>query len=88
MDTRSSRSVELRLPFPFGEEQVFRYEAMGDVLELLVRNPFREFTVRQLREVTDNGSKTTTRAVDYALTLNFERQRRLLSERRSDRFLS
>jgi len=45
---------------------------MEDMLELLVRNPFREFTVRQLREVTDNGSKTTTRAVDLLLhsTLN------------------
>jgi len=46
---------------------------MGDVLELLVRNPFREFTVRQLREVTDNGSKTTTRAVDLLLQLDLVR---------------
>ena len=52
------------MPSPFGEEQVFRYGMMEDVLKLLVRNPFREFTVRQLREITDNGSKTTTRAVD------------------------
>lgn len=64
MDTESERTVGLHVPFPFGTEQVFRYEAMEDVLELLIRNPFREFTVRQLREVTGNGSKTTTRAVD------------------------
>lgn len=64
MDTKSEQSIRLHVPFPFGEEQVFRYAAMEDVLELLVRNPFREFTVRQLRDVTDNGSKTTTRAVD------------------------
>jgi len=63
MDTESNRGVGLHVPFPFGEEQVFRYEAMEDVLELLVRNPFREFSVRQLRDVTDNGSKTTSRAV-------------------------
>jgi predicted nucleotidyltransferase len=63
MDTEGNRSVGLHLPFPFGEEQVFRYEAMEDVLELLIRNPFREFSVRQLREITDNGSKTTSRAV-------------------------
>ena len=63
MDIESDRSTELTLPFPFGEEQVFRYEAMEDVLELLIRNPFREFSVRQLREITDNGSKTTSRAV-------------------------
>ncbi|MFB6192344.1 MAG: nucleotidyltransferase domain-containing protein, partial [Haloarculaceae archaeon] len=63
MDTYSERSVELYVPFPFGEEQVFRYEAMEDGLELLIRNPFREFSVRQLRDITDNGSKTTSRAV-------------------------
>lgn len=63
MDTKSNQSVGLSLPFPFGEEQVFRYEAMEDVLELLIRNPFREFSVRQLRDITDNGAKTTSRAV-------------------------
>jgi predicted nucleotidyltransferase len=63
VDTQSEQSVELNVPFPFGEEQVFRYGAMEDVLELLIRNPFREFSVRRLREVTDNGSKTTSRAV-------------------------
>jgi predicted nucleotidyltransferase len=63
MDTESGCSVGLCLPFPFGSEQVFRYGAMEDVLELLVRNPFREFSVRQLRDITDNGSKTTSRGV-------------------------
>lgn len=70
MDTVGEQAVELHVPFPFGEEQVFRYEAMEDVLELLIRNPFREFTVRQLREVTGNGSKTTTRAVDLLQQLD------------------
>ena len=64
MDTEKEQSVGLYVPFPLGEEQVFRYEAMEDVLELLIRNPFRAFGVRQLREITDNGSRTTTRAVD------------------------
>ncbi|AQL42271.1 hypothetical protein BV210_05885 [Halorientalis sp. IM1011] len=64
MGTGGDQSVGLHLSFPFGEEQVFRYEAMEDVLELLIRNPFREFSVRQLRDITDNGSKTTSRAVD------------------------
>ena len=64
MNTKSDQSIELHLPFPFGEEQVFRYAAMEDVLELLIRNPFREFSVRQLRDITDNGSKTTSRAVN------------------------
>ncbi|WP_170938359.1 nucleotidyltransferase domain-containing protein [Halorubrum sp. Hd13] len=73
MDTESNQSVELHVPFPLGEEQVFRYEAMEDVLELLIRNPFREFTVRQLRGLTDNGSKTTTRAVDLLQQLGIVR---------------
>ena len=64
MDTEKEQSVGLHVPFPLGEEQVFRYEAMEDVIELLIRNPFRAFGVRQLREITDNGSRTTTRAVD------------------------
>lgn len=73
MDTESEQSTGLHVPFPFGGEQVFRYAAMEDVLELLIRNPFREFTVRQLREVTKNGSKTTTRAVDLLQQLDLVR---------------
>ncbi|WP_138007127.1 hypothetical protein [Halalkalirubrum salinum] len=63
MGTKREQYGGLYISFPFGEEQVFRYGAMEDVLELLIRNPFREFSVRQLRDITDNGSKTTTRAV-------------------------
>jgi predicted nucleotidyltransferase len=63
----------LHVPFPFGDEQVFRYGAMEDVLELLIRNPFRAFSVRQLRDITDNGSKTTTRAVDLLQQLELVR---------------
>ncbi|MFT4920862.1 MAG: putative nucleotidyltransferase [Haloarculaceae archaeon] len=73
MDTVSEQSARLDVGFPFGEEQVFRYGAMEDVLELLIRNPFREFSVRQLREVTGNGSKTTTRAVDLLQQLELVR---------------
>lgn len=64
MDTESESSITLEVPYPFGTEQVFRYEAMEDILELLLRNPFRKFTISQLRDITNNGSKTTTRAVD------------------------
>ena len=41
--------------------------------ELLIRNPFREFSVRQLRDITDNGSKTTSRAVDLLQQLELVR---------------
>lgn len=64
MDTNSVQSTSIHLPFPFGEKRVFRYEALEDILQLLVRNPFRAFTVTQLRDLTDSGSKTTTNAVN------------------------
>ncbi|MEF8779778.1 MAG: nucleotidyltransferase domain-containing protein [Haloferacaceae archaeon] len=73
MDTESGLSVGLYVRFPFGEEQVFRYRAMEDVLALLIRNPFRAFSVRQLRDITDNGSKTTSRAVDLLQQLELVR---------------
>jgi len=73
MDTQSDQRTSLHLPFPLGAEQVFRYRAMEDILVLLVRNPFREFTVRQLRELTDNGTKTTTRAVELLVQLDLVR---------------
>jgi len=63
MDTQSEQRVTLTVPFPFGEEQVFRYQALEDIVEVLIRNPFRSFTVSQLRDLTDSGSKTTTNAV-------------------------
>ena len=73
MDTKSELSIGLHVPFPFGEEQVFRYEAMEDVLGLLIRNPFKEFSVRQLRDITDHGSKTTSRAVNLLQQLELVR---------------
>ncbi|WP_121823571.1 nucleotidyltransferase domain-containing protein [Halostella salina] len=73
MNTKSDQQTILNVPFPFGEEQVFRYRAMEDILVLLIRNPFRELTVRQLRELTDNGTKTTTRAVELLAQLSLVR---------------
>ena len=64
MNTDSVQSTSIHLPFPFGEERVFRYEALEDILQLLIRNPFRTFTVTQLRDLTNSGSKTTTNAVN------------------------
>lgn len=64
MVTNSVQSTSIHLPFPFGQERVFRYEALEDIIQLLIRNPFRTFTVTQLRDLTDSGSKTTTNAVN------------------------
>jgi len=63
MNTESEQRVTLTVPFPFGDKQVFRYQALEDIIEVLIRNPFRSFTVSQLRDLTDSGSKTTTNAI-------------------------
>lgn len=55
--------VFLTLPLP--DEHVFRYQAADDILELLYRNPHREFTITQLRSTTGHGGKS----VDSALQI-------------------
>jgi len=42
----------VRLPVPLGDTDAFRYEATGDILHLLVDNPERGFTNRELHRVT------------------------------------
>jgi predicted nucleotidyltransferase len=58
------------LPLPLPEEQVFRYQAADDILELLYRNPHRDFTITQLRETTGHGGKSVDSAVKILKNLN------------------
>jgi predicted nucleotidyltransferase len=66
--------VFLSLPLP--NQQVFRYQAAGDILELLYRNPHREFTVTQLRETTGNGGKSVDNAIKILESLDLIQQRK------------
>lgn len=70
-DERSG--VILRIPLP--TQQVFRYQAADDILELLYRNPHREFTVTQLRETTDHGGKSVDNALAILGTLDLIQRR-------------
>jgi len=54
---------EILVGMPLPESQVFRYEAADDIIELLYRNPHREFSVTELREVTGHGGKSVDEAV-------------------------
>lgn len=51
------------LEYPFPEERVFRYQAMQDVLALLVEEPYKEFTVNQLAEMIDANQASVSKAV-------------------------
>ncbi|WP_317175891.1 nucleotidyltransferase domain-containing protein [Halomontanus rarus] len=54
-------SVEVRLPLP--NEQVFRYGAMDDILEITAQNPSAEFSNRDLQELTEFGGPSVSKAL-------------------------
>jgi predicted nucleotidyltransferase len=59
----------VRLPVPLGDTDAFRYGATADILHLLVDNPEREFTNRELHRVTGKGLSSVNAAVDTLETL-------------------
>lgn len=60
--------ISILMPLP--EEQIFRYKAADDILELLYRSPHTEFTVTQLREATGHGGKSVDNAIQILLSLD------------------
>lgn len=60
--------VFLQLPLP--DEQVFRYQAADDILELLYRNPHTEYTITQLRSTTEHGGKSVDNALKILASLD------------------
>jgi|AntRauMinimDraft_4_1070384.scaffolds.fasta_scaffold02325_3 predicted nucleotidyltransferase len=70
MNTHTVQSAEttertyVRLPVPLGDPDAFRYGATADVLHILVENPDREFTNRELHRVTGRGLSGVNAAVD------------------------
>jgi predicted nucleotidyltransferase len=59
--------VSISIPLP--DEQIFRYKAADDILELLFRNPHRKFTITELRSVTGHGGKSVDSAVQILSSL-------------------
>ncbi|WP_276299856.1 nucleotidyltransferase domain-containing protein [Halorussus lipolyticus] len=53
--------VEIRLPLP--DDQIFRYEAMDDILEIAAQNPTDEFTNSELQELTGFGGPSVSKAL-------------------------
>lgn len=52
------------LPTPAPEPDLFRHTATDDLLQLLVDNPYEQFTIRELSRLTDNAAQSVKRAVD------------------------
>lgn len=56
-------STTVALDYPFPQERVFRYQAMQDVLALLIEEPYEEFTVSQIATMIDANQATVSKAV-------------------------
>lgn len=64
------------LPLPLPNQQIFRYKAADDILELLYRNPHRQFTITQLRETTGHGGKSVDKAINILESLNLVQRKK------------
>jgi predicted nucleotidyltransferase len=74
--------LELHLPLP--DEQVFRYQAMDEIIQLVSENPTREFGNRELRTLTGYAGPSVTKSLDLlqqlrVLTIRTEGNRTLYS---------
>ena len=59
--TNSSTSIAFEYPFP--EDRIFRYQAMQDVLSVLVDDHYSEFTVTELTSMVDGAQATVSKSV-------------------------
>lgn len=56
-------SITISLEYPFPDERIFRYQAMQDVLSVVIDEPYDEFTVSELASMTDATQATVSKAV-------------------------
>ena len=66
----------IALEYPFPEQRVFRYQAMQDVLALLIEEPYEEFTVSQLAKMIEANQASVSKAVALLKKLGSIRTRR------------
>lgn len=59
---QENATISLDVPLP--EQRVFRYQAMQDVLQQLITDPFGEFTQQELATMIDADVSSVSRSVD------------------------
>lgn len=64
VQSKRGQGSYIRLPIPLGDTDAFRYAAIADILHILVDNPNREFTNRELHRVTGRGLSGVNTAID------------------------
>lgn len=66
----------IALEYPFPRDRVFRYQAMQDLLSLLIEEPYEEYTVSRSAELIDANQATVSKAVPLLVQLGVVRTRR------------
>jgi predicted nucleotidyltransferase len=61
---RETEQATVGLPIPTPDPDLFRHTATDDLLQLLLDNPYEQFTIRGLSRLTDNAAQSVKRAVD------------------------
>jgi len=61
---RKMEQATVGLPIPTPDPDLFRHTATDDLLQLLLDNPYEQFTIRKLSRLTDNAAQSVKRAVD------------------------
>ena len=61
---RKMEQATVWLPIPTPDPNLFRHTATDDLLQLLLDNPYEQFTIRELGRLTDNAAQSVKRAVD------------------------
>jgi len=56
-------SVSIELQYPFPEDRVFRYQAMQDVLDVLIDQPYAKYSMSELASLTGANKGTISKAV-------------------------
>jgi len=57
------KSVSIELQYPFPEDRVFRYQAMQDVLDVLIDQPYATYSMSELANLTGANKGTISKAV-------------------------
>jgi len=60
----ATKQATVGLPIPTPDSDLFRHTATDDLLQLLLDNPYEQFTIRELSRLTDNAAQSVKRAVD------------------------
>lgn len=76
--------VGVTIPIPLPKEHIFRNQAMDDILGLLYKNPYDEFSIRELRKITGHGGQTVSDSIERfqklgVIEVRWEGKKKLIS---------